>query len=693
MRSDVDAANPQRLTETMRRLLMHNALHHRGDAIFDSLSPMNAAALEAVGVLSISKESQKLDELRDILTSRDHPKRVPAPAGPFVFIRSTEEDDTIAAMAPAALLAEAAADLRVAALQYFQELPTGYIASRTRLQLEQARDQIRSDAREQWLPAAQGVYDLLHNDLYLTIAGFRQGYELNYPEEVEEYLPRILRPDAPLLASVEVAYWNPSGSREEIEKAVRNLSAAPSLTEAIAGYYREFGHIPLAGSLSMGELLRLWLLSQPKNGTWDLLWKWADSQTSPLPRYHVCCALLANLDLVPMGSEQVLWSEIADIVGTGREPGGEPESREAWRLREDFAAHFGAYLECLVPGLPSEQVMVMTWWLTERLCEVFPASPGLLKKIRESTAANEQKRSGFINNLTHPPVEPSTFRYLTQVHHKSWTAATVAELAKAGPLAERAQPEKARGLRLEEAILTCLIRGLPAVEARVVNPIYSFDQPLAPTVEMWKSLRDFEQEKRAEMSALCESARWFSAESSLDQIVERLAKEDGDDNAGVENARAAEALKLRAYTDAGSGKTLWTLLESKSRWAGILRKSDDRVVSPFFEALIELSVRDGDPWRAAVPHMIAATAEKEQDAERRQVFFGLVLFASLSLGTTSAVDRLMHDSLRQEFSVFSSRWRDTLKSTLAAAPPWAAARIRSVLPHLVLDPLPGSDME
>src|SRR5207248_1240658 len=127
------------------------------------------------------------------------------------------------------------------------------------------------------------------------------------------------------------------------------------------------------------------------------------------------------------------------------------------------------------------------------------------------------------------------------------------------------------------------------------------------------------------------------------------------------HARAAEALKQRAYTDPAVGQALWELLDKDDRWSEVLRKADNTTLSSLFETLSELSVRDGYPWRATVPHMFAITAEKSEEPERRQLLFGLTLFASLNTATTSALDRLMHGPLRPEFSAFASRWHVHLK--------------------------------
>src|SRR5262249_48166705 len=280
--------------------------------------------------------------------------------------------------------------------------------------------------------------------------------------------------------------------------------------------------------------------------------------------------------------------------------------------------------------------------------------------------------------------QASGLRYLTRVVHRAWSAAMVCELGRARWLLERAKPPAGDRLRIENALMRLLYQGYPQVEARAGEPVYAFELPLAPVVESWCELvSETEREKREAILTLLDEARQLAAEDSLPDFVELLAA-----NGHEGHIRLAYAIKQRVYTDPSVGPKLWALVEKDARWTGILREADDNLLSLLFEALAELVVRDGNPWRAAVPHMFVITAENAGEPERRRLLFGLTLFASLNAGTTSAIDRLMHGPLRPEFATFASRWHEQLKSLLRGCTPWAASRIRLILPSLVLDPLP-----
>jgi hypothetical protein len=222
--------------------------------------------------------------------------------------------------------------------------------------------------------------------------------------------------------------------------------------------------------------------------------------------------------------------------------------------------------------------------------------------------------------------------------------------------------------------------------ARGGPPIYAFELPLVPLAEAWRELVSETEAEKEGIQALVDRARQFAAEDSLADFVELLAGENREGH-----ARLAYALKRRAHTDPSVGPKLWPLLERDGRWKTILGRADNDVLCILFETLAELAVRDGHPWRAAVPHMFAVTAENAMEPERRELLFGLTMFASLNAGTTSALARLMHGSLRPEFSTFATRWHEQLKAILRFCTPWAASRIRSILPSLVLEPLPGTE--
>lgn len=679
---DFGPAVRHQVADFMRATMVENALHHKGEEPFQAIDPFSAGVLESHGLLAVTGDARLPDELVAILAATDAPSRMPAPPGPLVF---TEDGDQRSVVDPADLLARPIADHRLAALRYFAGLPDGVLARRTLRQIEDAKSRIASDDRAEWFPAAKGVYDLLRADVYLTLAGFRQCYSLRYVHGVDQFLPRLLRPDATLLSSVDLDCWNPTEDFESVRAAVRRLTEAKSLADALTGYYRQFGHLPLSGPVGIGEVLRGWAASHSDEGLWESVWAWADERQSPVARYHACAAFLSNPQRhLPAGVEGFFWGEVGAIVNAYPEGAANARWAEAWAIRDELAEHFGNFLECLLPGLPSERLMVMAWWMTERICELLPPSPGLLKKIRETAVAGELRRSGFMNRLTHPPAGPSSLRYMTRIMRRVWSASILCELGEGSWLLERKPPpdDVSRGIDL--SLVDLFVLGYPRPVTAAPRPVYAFERALSPTATAWTKVAASEEGDRDQVN-LAEALRFadqLSAPNSLPQLVGRLADDSPDNDVG-----AANILRQVAHFDPEAGNTLWTLLNANGLWRAVFLKVEADALDVLFDALTELQVQHGDPWRTNLSHMIAVAGIDSADPERRRLLFGATLFASIHAGSVSAIDRLMHGPYRAEFATLALKWRDHLTPALQALTPWAAGRVRAVLPSLALDQL------
>ena len=433
MHSKPDAAELARVAQMMRVMIIQNAFYDRREGEFPPIDLMSAAILERKGLLKGAESGLHPADLVEILTNADHPKRLPGNPGPIVFIRV--DGNQAAVFEPADLLADERQDIREAAAQHFAGLPEQSLSLRTRTAIQEARPAICSEEPPEWQLAAGGVYESLENDFFLHLAGFRQSYPLNYRPGVDKHLPRLLRPNLELLSSVELAVWAPSEEREKAVSLVQTWAMeAESLPDALNKFYHVLGHLPLTGLAGIEGLVRQWVARKGEVNLWADLWSWADRHPSPLPRYHICAALLAAPQLVPSDAEPSLWAEIAELACHPAESDQQPRWTEAWLLRNQLARHYENYLECLLPGLPGERLAALAWWLTERLAESFPLSAGLLRKIRETTVAAESEWSDLMNKLAHPVVGPSPLRYLTQTVRSVWSTSILCELGVAREL-------------------------------------------------------------------------------------------------------------------------------------------------------------------------------------------------------------------------------------------------------------------
>jgi hypothetical protein len=669
----------EQVADLLRAKMVKNALHHRGEEPYRSIDPFSAAILESRGLLMVTDEASPSDDMRAVLEGADVQSRTPAPPGPYVFLRDGDRGSVID---PAELLADQVADRRLAALGYLAGLPDGVLARRSRRLIEEARPRISSDDRTEWFSAAKGVYDLLRADIYLTLAGFRQCYKVGYLQGVNEFLPKLLRPDSALLSSIDLDCWNPSAEYELAENVVSRLTSARSLDEALGDYYRQFGHLPLCGSLSLGRVVRSWAEDYPGEDFWNTVWGWADECQSPVARYHACTAFLANPGLVPSGAEDFLWGEVGDAINAYPEGAARSRWVEAWAVRDDLALHFGNYLECLLPELPGERLMVTAWWMAERICEALPPSPGLLMKIRETTFAGELERSGFMNHLTHPPVGPSSLRYMTRLVRRVWSASALCELGEARWLFDRGLPPPDVGRGLDESLVELFVLGYPRAVTSAPRPVYGFERSLGPAATAWTKATEQQEGERVDLTEALRLADESSSLAALPGLVARLADESPEDD-----LRAAHFLRQMAHFDPAVGETLWRLFNENECWRAVLANTGRDALGVLFEALTELQVQREGEWRTSLAHMCATAADKAEDDERRHLLVGITLFASIHAGSVSAIDRLMHGPQRAGFAKFAARWRDRILPALRHFTPWAAGRARAVLPSLTLDEL------
>lgn len=685
MLSDLDPTERVRLSRAMRATLVLNAFHHRKNGAFDSIDPMSAMTLEGLGLIKRSEDESSPEELTALLTADEHERRLTDVPGPMLFFRQDKGSGSVVEVA--GLLASPHPEVRLAAVRYFDALPEGCLAKRTRRAFAEARQPIASSKRVHWFPAAKNAFDILRQDLYLTFAGFNQCYQFGYDPGVQQYLTRLLRPDAILLGSVELEVWDPAEAQASACAAVEKVAGGDTFETSLSNYYRAFGHLPLTGPLGAGIVARAWMKRDPQAELWTRLWGWADQQDSPLPRYHVTSACLGLPEIVPPGLEATLWGEVAEIVRGDLEAPVETRWSEAWSIREEVAKHYNAHLSCLTPGFSSGRIVGMAWWLTERFCELLPDSPSILRHIRETTVKSEYERSRLINQLTRPPVIRSGLRYLTQFASGLWSTAILGEVGGACALFDKAWPVPSDRNRLEKAVVRVLVQAYPPPGEHPEQPIFGFDRPVQPVADILTAeAAPTEPDTRRAIAEFGKLSAAFSSEGALPQLIDALEKQDHDNH-----VRLAHAVRMLATTKPKMANELWELLGPTGRWKTVLAKCSEPALAHLFEALTELSVQDGEPWRHAVSQWFASSAEQEQSPERRHALFALTLFSCIHAGTVGAVSRLMHGNLRSAFIEFAAPWRKQLLAALPAAPPWAASRIRSVIPFLSADALPSGD--
>jgi hypothetical protein len=223
-----------KLRPAFKAQMMRNAMHDRTE-----LDVRTVAILQKNGLLSKALPLPLPADTADILGNPDHPRRIDAPAGPFLFV--DEGDTRQAVMRLPDYLLSHETDVRRAALKYFELLTASspqVLTPKSRTAIERLSEDLYSTEPERWRPAAIGAVDHLSDDFLFNLAGVRQSLVVRYDAGVDQYLPLVLQPSVSSLDSINFRFPAPSTQREELRVFIEEIvSTSETLSNAIDRYY------------------------------------------------------------------------------------------------------------------------------------------------------------------------------------------------------------------------------------------------------------------------------------------------------------------------------------------------------------------------------------------------------------------------------------------------------------------------
>lgn len=665
-------------------MLLQNALFGYEQETLAVPHNFHAGILRNWGLIAVKGGSRETVDLLDVLVNSKNSKRVAGPQGPFMLLQ--QEGRRLLVISPVDLLGDADQNIRVNAVRFFQLLPEMCMSLSTKGVIDKFLEKIASDSPDVWIPSARKIYSLIKSDVLLAIAAVKQCYFFGIKDVIDECLEKIIRPNVDMIESLCELVYDPfeGGAAKGLLDGM--VDSRIQVSDIVRNYCYFFGNMPLTGEFSLGAVLRKWVNGRAGVDVWKMVWEWTDNQSSPLSRYHVCAAFLENPELVPQGSEVVLWREIASIVNDFQPTSGQdPRKQESWLLRQILALHFVYYVECLVPGLRGDRIIGIAWWLTERVCEALPESLEVIGKVRLDLEKSEMKMSRFVNNITHPFISRAGYSKSADIVFQIWAVSIITELGKAEWLFERKKPSVKNRAQIRDRIMVSIFDCNVYSPSEMVEYIYSFNAPISGVVKSWRKHnieRNVDYVDR--MDEIVENGIMLASNEALEDFVSILGVQKDD-----LHLRAARALRHKIYSDSKIAGPLFDLLERNGALEKILKCVNEECLYILLDAFVVLAVRDGGSWRESVPHFFALSGECSSDLGRKKIFFNLTIYASIALGTTSALNRLMHGCARSEFALFCKQWHGKLKSALNIAAPWAVSRIRAALPSLVPDKLVG----
>ena len=646
----------------------------------DGIDVRTLTALQRDGILEKQAIPENNGLILDVLRDESHPLRVKAPVGPLLFHKAAEDKPGRSVANVADLLFRPDKDVREAAHSFMMKLDKSVdsaLTPRTAVVLEAQAEKLLSNDTSEWRTAAVTAYDLLRDDWLCNLAATRQCLAMDFLDGANRFFTAVMRPTVSSVESIMKCVWAATEQKEQIEKTIMTfVDEAQNLPHALSLYYDRFGHLPLANMLSVNRLIDDWEKTKGKaDHLWELLWEWADSMDSPLPRYHACCAAIMRPDRLGDKETRRLLQEIREIVAIVDDEDVRAEWNQAWRIRGELTRHFMKHLESRLPGADSERITSHALWLAEQTSLLFGVGGEGLLRIRKDTVAPEISISTEVWHFSRPPLRPSRLRYATSSNQSVWSLSLLCQI---GPMLERLQFEDAD----IEALQSISLATFSSLSSMLTptgkeRQIYAFDETALPLAK--KLFAHWEKEgPQGRFRLALDTIESIQDQEHLSSVMANLPTADEDTQLLIASALRHDADTSRIVSDA-----LWTLIQNREWWGNLMLKGTKRVVEMICDGLSEVQVNKADRWSSDIPHMLAYACEcSADDAGRMTLLFALTMRSSMISDSVSAIQRLLQSEHRSKLSDDISFWRNRLETIRPYCPGWVKGRIRATLARL-----------
>lgn len=646
----------------IQRRIMQIALSHR---INSGLDALHVHRLQAAGLL----EDVTAPDLPESMVEKL--REIHEPPGPYVFVR---EEKTIHIVEPEALLLHPTHDTRSAALDYLKtaaSLPDPWLAQRTRRMLDEQTADLQSLDVAKWRPAGMRLLMAIRQDLFRQLAGLGQSLSAKYQEGIDENVASIMVPRLEVLMNLEPPLLRPSDQRELITTWIDELSAKPSVSEALDGYLNHCGFIPLCNELSAAELARRWLRAHDNAELrWGNLWSWAEQARTPFARYHALVIGLLVPNVVTGDSTASFWNEYSKVVSPSEINEGRPSNDDSWRLFCELATHYTHHIEAIHPGPDGESVACSAWWLADLVGRVLSESNAQTSGAFAQFVAPQTSLSYMRWAVSRSPVAASTFRSMTLHIHHVWAMSLLAQLAGGVPTVQVDTIPNETRATIRGSFLSYVLTTPLAVRRDSLKPVFAFEEAarildlctaLFPEDEESKAVAEFVK-RRSELS------EGDNLKTHLEQLPELSPREQ---------QMLLFALKEAVFASQQSDVAILEWLEHTEEAVGLMLELSEDLLSCLLETLLELQQRQSAEWIVRIPHILAYAIEQSGNESRARLFYLAILLLSHNAGIVSPIQRVASSKWSVSFLAELRRWRETLAALKYSSEPWVVARIRA----------------
>jgi len=378
-----------------------------------------------------------------------------------------------------------------------------------------------------------------------------------------------------------------------------------TLSEACSSYYSQLGHLPLGAKTSMGEMVSRWLAqNDDQSDACAELWTWANAAGGPLPRYHVCRAILGNPTLFLSGTTANFLEEVLAVASPPQDDASSTLWDQKWLLRCVLARHYMQYCEAHICQGHGEHWAVLAWWLAERVARLFDhMSPEWLQELVQKGISSALTTSAALRQFANPSLTPSSLRYATLSMRSPWSRSLAPALTSLIGGLDWQELNEDVGKRLRCALDGAVVGIYPARNVEESQIVYAFQEAVVPAAEAWYAAAP-DKEDLASLRAFIDM---HNKASDPEQMISTLRNVTEHNDAT--QVIVGQVLRIVALDDVPVPEPLWDCISSPEWFKTILPKLDSRAIESFIDSLIAMLAKGRERWRYELPHLMAVATE------------------------------------------------------------------------------------
>lgn len=645
-----------RLRQELCRVMIANGTN--------TLSGRAMAVLVINGMMKSTPETSLPANLQEIVLDKSHVGRLYDGQGPTLGFDLGEEQRGRIPLKT--ILWQPTKQLRASALREIEDRCAVHAGNRPLLEpkvlskLRQLRGQILGDDIQRAMDAVYEAIDLLSNDFFFQVSEVYQTLILNDDDSLAVSLKQALHPSPDAIRFIlEHPVSEPRRHEEQIDALAESICETTSdVPSFLNRYYRFFGHLPLAGKWSLGQMLSRFLGEGGSDRSpWNELWTWESEHDSPLASFHVCQALCSNPSWVHVGQRESLLLQIAQFteIMLGSKRG---------LRRTMLARHFRRHLETLEYITDGDLVSASALWFAEYVSTAIESSGKERADKAFSQIEREIQRSEEWCTICRPPTTASLLRAGTELCDSVWVTSILGVLSRS-ELMLSFDEDAAFAISVAPTLRRLPSASLMALET---STLFSLDDPH----DLLRSRYD-----RSSLSSHV-GAEFYQFSRNLEQF---------SDLSETHQLILARDLAALAFQGQAPEEQLYRKLSDSLWCAETLASSNASVASRIFDALREVGLKqNGKDWPRLIPHFCVLACEEEfaKPSPRLEVverLFGFVVQSCITFNTSSAIDRLFATN-QARYRGHAETWIKRLENVGAGAPCWVVAKCRGILAAL-----------